>query len=63
MALDLTKTAVIFLALIAVGIGGLAASGVMAVGTIMMMVLPSTVVFGLVCLALGVQYGEYRATH
>jgi predicted RND superfamily exporter protein len=63
MALDLTKTAVIFLALIAVGIGGLAASGVMAVGTIMMMVFPSTVVFGLVCLALGVQYGEYRATH
>jgi hypothetical protein len=63
MALDLTKTAVIFLALIAVGIGGLAASGVMAVGTIMMMVLPSTVVFGLVCLALGVQYGEYRATN
>jgi hypothetical protein len=61
MALDLTKTAVIFLALIAVGIGGLAVSGVMAVGTIMMMVLPSTVVFGLVCLALGVQYGEYRA--
>jgi predicted RND superfamily exporter protein len=63
MALDLTKTAVIFLALIAVGIGGLAVSGVMAVGTIMMMVLPSTVVFGLVCLALGVQYGEYRATN
>jgi predicted RND superfamily exporter protein len=63
MELDLTKTAVVFVALIAVGVGGLAASGVMAVGTVMMMVLPSTVVFGLVCLALGVQYGEYRATH
>lgn len=54
-------TAVIFLAIVAVGVGGLAASNVMATGTVLMMVLPSTLVFGLVCLALGAKYGEYRA--
>jgi hypothetical protein len=63
MELDLTKTAVLFVALIAVGIGGLLAMGVMQTSTLLMMVLPSTVVFGLLCLALGVGYGEYRATH
>lgn len=63
MEFDLTKTAVIFAALIAAGIGGLLAMSVMQTSTLLMMVLPSTVVFGLICLALGVQYGEYRATN
>jgi hypothetical protein len=62
MDFDGTTTLAIFIALIVVGIGGLLASGVMAVGTILMMVLPAMVVFGLVCLAIGVQYGEYRTT-
>jgi hypothetical protein len=61
MEFDLPKTAAIFLAVVVVGAGGLAASGVMATGTVLMMVLPSMVVFGLLCLALGVKYGEYRA--
>lgn len=61
MEFDLTTTAVIFAAVIVVGVGGLAASGVMQVSTVAMMVLPSTVVFGLVCLAIGVKHGEYRA--
>lgn len=61
MEFDLTTTAVIFVAIIVVGIGGLAVSEVMQVSTIAMMVLPSTVVFGLVCLAIGVKHGEYRA--
>lgn len=61
MEFDLTTTAVIFVAIIVVGVGGLAASGVMQVSTVAMMVLPSTVVFGLVCLAIGVKHGEYRA--
>ncbi|WP_276260957.1 DUF7333 family protein [Haloglomus litoreum] len=62
MEFDLTVTAGIFAAIIAVGIGGLVAAPIpMATGTILMMVLPSTVVFGLVCLAIGVKHGEYRA--
>ncbi len=61
MALDPTKTAVAFIVLIVIGVGGLLASGVMAAGTVLMMVLPAMVVFGLICLVLGVQYGEYRA--
>ena len=61
MEFDLTKTAAIFVAIIIVGVGGLAASGVMATSTVMMMVAPSMVVFGLVCLGLGVKYGEHRA--
>ena len=62
MEFDGTTTLGIFVALIVVGAGGLLASGVMAVGTVLMMVLPAMIVFGLVCLAIGVQYGEYRAT-
>lgn len=61
MEFDLTKTAVIFLAIIAVGVGGLAAAGVMATRTVLMMVAPSMIVFGLIFLALGVKYGEHRA--
>jgi len=60
MEFDGTTTLGIFVALIVVGAGGLLASGVMAVGTVLMMVLPAMIVFGLVCLAIGVQYGEYR---
>jgi hypothetical protein len=63
MDFDLTTTAAVFLAIVAVGVGGLAVSGVMATGTVLMMVLPSTLVFGLVCLALGVRHGEHRATN
>ena len=60
MEFDGATTLGIFVALIVVGAGGLLASGVMAVGTVLMMVLPAMIVFGLVCLAIGVQYGEYR---
>jgi hypothetical protein len=62
MEFDLPKTAGLFLALVAVGVGGLAASGVMAPGTVAMMVAPSMLAFGLVCLAIGVKHGEYRAS-
>jgi hypothetical protein len=33
----------------------------MTAETVLMMVLPSMVVFGLVCLGLGMKYGEHRA--
>jgi len=61
MALDLPKTAAAFVVLIALGAGGLVAAEVMPTDTVVTMVLPSMVAFGLVCLFLGVQYGEYRS--
>lgn len=62
MEFDTARTAVLFVALIAVGVGGLAASGVMPTRVVLMMVLPSMLAFGLICLGLGVKYGEHRAT-
>lgn len=62
MEFNRTTTLGIFAALIVIGVGALLLSGVMAASTILMMVLPAMVVFGLVCLAIGVQYGEYRTT-
>ncbi len=62
MEFDLRVTAAVFVAIVAVGIGGLIAAPIpMETSTILMMVLPSTVVFGLICLALGVKHGEFRA--
>jgi len=61
MEFDLTKTAVAFVALIAVGVGGLVAMNVMPTRIVMMMVAPSMVAFGLICLGLGVKFGEHRA--
>jgi len=61
MELDLPKTAGIFIALIAVGVGGLVGMGVMQTSTVMMMVAPSMIAFGLICVFIGVKHGEYRA--
>jgi len=62
MDFDLTRTAALFVALIVIGVGGLLASPVeMANDTILMMVAPSMIVFGLICVALGVRHGEFRA--
>lgn len=62
MEFDFLKTAVIFALVIAIGVGGMLGSGVMATQTVLMMVLPSTVVFGLLMVVLGVKHGEYRAS-
>lgn len=62
MALDLTRTVAAFAALVALGVGALLAAPFMTASTVLMMVLPAMVVFGALCLALGVQYGEHRAT-
>jgi len=62
MEFDLPKTAAVFVAIVAVGVGGLVGTPIpMQTSTILMMVLPSMAVFGLVCLAVGVKHGEYRA--
>jgi len=62
MDFDLTRTAVVFVALIAVGVGGLLVSEVMPPRITLMMVAPSMVAFGLICLGIGVKHGEYRAS-
>jgi uncharacterized membrane protein len=62
MEFDLTKTAALFLAVVAVGVAVLLAMNVMATNIVLMMVLPAMLVFGLICLGLGVQHGEHRAT-
>lgn len=48
-------------ALVAVGVGGLVAGGMMTLETTLMMVAPSMLVFGLVAFAVGVKHGGYRA--
>jgi hypothetical protein len=60
MEFDRTTTAAAFVALITLGVIG--TTPMMTTGTVLMMVLPSMVVFGLVMLAIGVRHGEYRAT-
>jgi hypothetical protein len=52
----------VLLAVIGVGVGGLIASPIpMTTGTILMMVAPSMLVFGLLAFSLGVKHGEFRA--
>ncbi|MFC7177150.1 DUF7333 family protein [Halosegnis marinus] len=62
MEFDRTTTAAAFVAFVAVCVVALILAPIpMATGTILMMVAPSMLVFGLVCLALGARYGEHRA--
>ena len=63
MELDFTKTVIAFGALVGVGVGALIAAPMMTQSTVLTMVLPSMVVFGLICLAIGVGHGRYRAAH
>jgi len=62
MDFDLPHALGLLVAVIAFGVGGLLASGTMPAGIIMMMVLPSMVVFAAIAFGLGVKHGEYRAT-
>ncbi|WP_135828859.1 DUF7333 family protein [Halorussus halobius] len=62
MEFDLPVTAGALLALVVVGTGGLVGMDVMATDTVLMMVAPSMLVFGLIALFVGVKHGEYRAT-
>jgi hypothetical protein len=61
MEFDLPRAGGILVAIIAIGVGGLVASGVMATQTVLMMVLPSMVIFAAVAFWLGMKYGGYRA--
>ena len=61
MEFDRVTTAVAFVIVVAVATGVTVATP-MDTSTVLMMVLPSIVIFGLVVLALGVKHGEYRAS-
>jgi len=63
MEFDDTTTAGLFLGIIAIGFGGLYGMQVMEQSTLLMMVLPSMIVFGLLCLGIGVKHGEFRAVN
>jgi uncharacterized membrane protein YcaP (DUF421 family) len=62
MEFDFPKTAAIFALVVAVGVGALVAAPMMGTDTVLMMVAPSMIVFGLLMVLLGVKHGEYRAT-
>ena len=61
MEFDLPRAGGILVAIIVLGVGGLAASGVMTLQTVLMMVLPSMAIFAAVAFWLGMKHGEYRA--
>ncbi|ADD04259.1 uncharacterized protein Nmag_0674 [Natrialba magadii ATCC 43099] len=64
MELDLPKTIAAFVLIIALGTAGLMTMPMgMAPDTILMMVMPSMVIFGAIMLVLGIKHGEYRATN
>jgi len=50
----------VLLAIVALGVAGLVAGGMMTLRTTLMMVAPSMLVFGLLAFGLGVKHGEYR---
>jgi hypothetical protein len=60
MEFDQTTTAAAFLGLVVLGSLALLASPMQA-STIAMMVVPSMLVFGGICLFIGVKHGEHRA--
>ncbi|AGB39454.1 DUF7333 family protein [Natronococcus occultus] len=62
MEFDLPTTAATFIALITLGAVGMIASDMMATDSILMMVVPSMVVFGGIMLLIGIKHGQYRAT-
>jgi hypothetical protein len=61
MEFDRTTTLGVFFGLVILGMGGLFAFDVMAQQILFMMVLPSVLIFGGLCLFLGMRFGEYRA--
>lgn len=61
MDFDAITTGIIFVVIVALGtIGSMQTP--MSTDSVLMMVLPSMVVFGFVMLVLGVKHGEYRAS-
>jgi len=61
MEFNLPVTAAVLLGIVAIGTAALIGMGFMATSTVLMMVTPSMLVFGLIALLVGVKHGEYRA--
>ncbi|MEA1931214.1 MAG: hypothetical protein U9O06_06675 [Euryarchaeota archaeon] len=61
MEFDRTTTIGLFVAVIAIGTIALVAAPMMATQTVLMMVLPSMVVFGLITFGIGLKHGQYQA--
>jgi hypothetical protein len=61
MEFDRTTTIGLFVAVIAIGTIALIAAPMMATQTVLMMVLPSMVVFGLITFGIGLKHGQYQA--
>jgi ABC-type uncharacterized transport system permease subunit len=61
MEFDRTTTIGLFVAIIALGAVALVATP-MQTSTVLMMVLPSMIVFGLVMFGLGLKHGQYQST-
>ena len=62
MEFDLPTTAATFITVIALATVGMLVSNMMATDTVLMMVVPSMVIFGALMFAIGMKYGEHRAT-
>ena len=60
MRFDFARAVGLLVAIVAVGIVGLAAMDVMQTDTLFMMVLPSMIAFAVVAFFLGMKHGEYR---
>jgi len=56
-----TTTIGLFVAVIAIGTLALVAAPMMTASTVLMMVLPSMVVFGLITFGIGLKHGQYQA--
>jgi len=63
MEFDLPRAAGLLLGIVAVGTVGLIGSGVMPTRIVLMMVLPSMLIFAAVAFAIGAKHGAYRATN
>lgn len=61
MEFDRSTTAGVFVAIVAFATAALLGAPMMGDRTVLMMVTPSMIVFGLICLVLGVKHGEHRA--
>jgi len=61
MEFDLVKSAGLLLAIVTIAIAGLASAEFMELSTVLMMVLPSMLVFAAIAFFLGMKHGEYRA--
>lgn len=60
MKFNLPTAGGILAVIIAIAVSGLAVSDVMGLQTILMMVLPSMVIFAVVAFWLGMKHGQYR---